>query len=63
MTNDEAAAKKVEEIEALYRGAIARLTALKEEQFQIIEEFVSAIQKDHLKKLRERVAGSQSDQP
>jgi hypothetical protein len=61
MNSDEELNKKAEEIEVIYKEALARLNTLKEEQSKVIESFINALKEKRLAELRGLISGQKTE--
>lgn len=61
MNSEEELNKKAEEIEAIYKEALARLNTLKEEQSKIIEGFINTLKEKRLAELRGLIANQKTE--
>jgi hypothetical protein len=57
MDSDNELNKKADEIEAIYKETLDRLNAIKEEEFKLIADFVTALREKRLEELKGRIAG------
>ncbi len=59
MDSDEELNKKTEAIEAIYKDALGRINALKNEQLKIIDGFVNALKEKRIAALKDLIISSQ----